>query len=459
MDLLDQREYKISSSRGFQSHCRSCQLPGRDRSEDLPLLVHNWLSNKNNGKWFIILDSADDVKIFFDSNGSAQIQDAANEPLARFFPQSHHGAILITTRFKDVARRMANPVHGIVEVSTMSDAESLELLEKKLGYLPEHEVAANLIEELGRVPLAIGQAAAYILARAGLVTPQSYLARLRAGERERSRLLATDVGDWRSDKSSKAVFATWSISFASIQAEQPSAAEVLSLMSFLDPYRIPKWILTGRDHPSHSVNTDSIPKRSTRWYQIPGFLRSLRQLELIPSPKPFSTLDIDRDISMLGDYGLIAVKEPGGVFSMHPLVQASTRLWLKHRGSYDKFESIFASTIAAWFVWESDVYGHDWAWRCALPHVQAAFYRDPDITMMIIRRITRYFIEPLRTITFIITIFLYVVGTIILTVHMVSGQFPRSVLVSVAVVVWLIFFLGTWSLLTFWSSWLVTSGS
>ncbi|KAL2115346.1 hypothetical protein VTJ04DRAFT_9601 [Mycothermus thermophilus] len=364
---------------GFRAIAEAVNLPGKDRSEDLPLLVHNWLSNKNNGKWFIILDSADDVKVFFDPNGSAQTQGSANEPLGRFFPQSHHGAILITTRFRDLARRIVDPVHGILEVSTMSDAESVELLEKKLGYLPERKVAADLVEELGCVPLAISQAAAYILARAPLVSPESYLAQLRAGERERSRLLADDLGDWRRDRSSNAVFATWSISFAYIQVERPSAAEVLYLMSFYDPYGIPKWFLTGTDHPSHDVNTDGIPRRNLRWNRISDILRFLRQLELIPRPKPFSTIDIDADISMLRDYALISVKEPGGVFSMHPLVQASTRFWLKHCRLYDKFEKVFVDTIATWFVWESDICEYEWVLQRALPHIQAAFSHNASI--------------------------------------------------------------------------------
>ncbi len=104
----------------------------------------------------MILDSADDRDVFYTANSSRE-----GKLLADYLPQSPNGSILITTRNKDLAYRLTGN-HKNIEVGPMVLADALTLLEKKLGSLPDTDIAADLVRALELVPLAISQAAAYI---------------------------------------------------------------------------------------------------------------------------------------------------------------------------------------------------------------------------------------------------------------------------------------------------------
>ena len=50
---------------GFRAIADAVKLPGRKQPKvDIPQLVHSWLSNERNGRWVMILDSADDGNMF-----------------------------------------------------------------------------------------------------------------------------------------------------------------------------------------------------------------------------------------------------------------------------------------------------------------------------------------------------------------------------------------------------------
>src|SRR4051812_31837462 len=86
---------------GFRTIADTVKLPGRHQPKaDIPQLVYGWLSNERNGRWIMILDSADDSDVFLGPNSG----DARNQrPFATYLPQSRNGSIVITTRNKDLA--------------------------------------------------------------------------------------------------------------------------------------------------------------------------------------------------------------------------------------------------------------------------------------------------------------------------------------------------------------------
>jgi hypothetical protein len=51
---------------GFRTIADTVKLPGRNQPKaDILQLVYSWLSNERNGRWIIILDSADDRDVFY----------------------------------------------------------------------------------------------------------------------------------------------------------------------------------------------------------------------------------------------------------------------------------------------------------------------------------------------------------------------------------------------------------
>ena len=354
---------------GFRTIADTVKLPGRNQPKaDIPHLVCRWLSNERNGRWIMILDSADDRDVLYlATNGDASTSGNARNrrPFATYLPQSRNGSIIITTRNKDLAFRLTGRHQNVIEVGPMAQTDALTLLEKKLGSPPDTDVAADLVDALDFVPLAISQAAAYIQARAPRSTLEKYLAEFQEGERKRSRLLEHDAGDLRRDGgASNAILTTWQISFNHIRSKRHSAADLLSCMSVFDRQGIPESLLKPWQ-----------TKTATRGS---GF----EDTENSGSDNSDGETDgrFEDDIAMLRDYCLIIANEAGDQFEMHGLVQLSTRKWLEAAGELETFKQQFIERMAASFP--TGEY-ENWATcRSLFAHVQVALgYRPSEETV------------------------------------------------------------------------------
>ncbi len=307
---------------GFRSIAEAVRLPGRNQpNADLPNLVSNWLSNERNGRWVMILDSADDIDVFY---GEAA-DTADGRPLASYLPQSPHGSILVTTRSRNLASKLVGDHRDIISVGSMTEANALQLVEKRLGRsLSDEEitVATDLVRALDLIPLPISQAAAYIQASAPRSSLEKYLAEFRESESNRARLLGRDAGDLRREGgASNSVRTTWEISFDYIRSKRPSAAELLSLMSFFDPQGIPDSLLKPDEQTKKAIwSSPPLLKRKGWW-------RVLRR-----------DGGFEDDVQMLRDYCLVSASKEEDVFEMHGLVQLSTRKWLESYGLQEKFK-------------------------------------------------------------------------------------------------------------------------
>ncbi|KAK0641772.1 hypothetical protein B0T16DRAFT_393999 [Cercophora newfieldiana] len=354
---------------GFRTIAGTVKLPGRNQPKaDIPQLVYSWLSNERNGKWIMILDSADDCDIFY-STTSGNIRDG--RPIATYLPQSRNGSIIVTTRDKGLALRLTRRRQTIIEVGPMVLTDALMLLQKKLGSLSDPDVAVDLVQALDLIPLAISQAAAYIQARAPRSSPEKYLAEFRENERKRAWLLGYDGGDLRRDGgASNAVLTTWQISFDYIRARRPSTADLLSLMSYFDRQGIPGWILKRSGISQDTMRASGLAQTEDE------------ELDYNGSTTDGDNIDheFDNDVAILRDCCLITANEMGDEFEMHGLVQLSTRRWLEESGLQETFKEQFIKRIAAFFP--TGEY-ENWATcRSLFTHVQVALkYRPSENTV------------------------------------------------------------------------------
>src|SRR5436189_4580486 len=95
---------QVRVEEGFRAIADAVKLPGRNQPKaDIPQLVHSWLSNERNGRWFIVLDSADDGDVFYGTSGGSR----HGRPIATYLPQSRNGSIIITTRDRDLAFKLS----------------------------------------------------------------------------------------------------------------------------------------------------------------------------------------------------------------------------------------------------------------------------------------------------------------------------------------------------------------
>ena len=134
-----------------------------------------------------------------------------------------HGHVLITSR-----NRAWSGVATQVDLSEFSRAESVRFVCERSGS-DERDAAGNLAEELGDLPLALAQAAAYIDARS--MTIRRYL------ELYRDPVLARRLRDAGLDSAEypSSVARTWLLSFTQLSSERPTAVELLRLCAFLNP--------------------------------------------------------------------------------------------------------------------------------------------------------------------------------------------------------------------------------
>ena len=349
---------RARAEEGFKTIADTVKLAGRNQpTVDIPQLVYSWLSHEANGRWVMVLDSVDDGDVFFRTKG--ETEDA--RPLATWLPQSRNGSIVITTRDQGVGVRLTGRHQDTIPVRPMEEKDAVTLLEKRLGQLPDRRVAADLVQALDRVPLAISQAAAYIQERGQQISISKYLADFRASERRKTRLLAHDGGDLRRDgAASNAILITWQMSFDHIRETRRSAADLLSLMSFFDRQGISERLLRYGEREDNRLQQrgdemewDSDEDQSSQWSQREEF---------------------EKDIVTLRNFSFVSDTRGAG-FEMHGLVQLATRKWLEANGLLETWKQQFISKLCAEVP--TGEY-ENWAtWQELFPHAKSAVEQRP----------------------------------------------------------------------------------
>ncbi|KAF2964344.1 hypothetical protein GQX73_g9228 [Xylaria multiplex] len=351
---------------GFKTIADAIKLPERNQPQaDILQLVYQWLRDERNGQWLMVLDSADNIDVFYDTDEKSDQKATEGEKRAlwTYLPQSANGSILVTTRNKDLASRLTVSYRDIIEVGPMDQDQAFRLLAMKLGSQYDKDDGKKLVEALEYIPLAISQAAAYIQKRAPRTSVKKYLEEFRESERKQSSLLNYDNGDLRRDRdASNSVINTWQISFDYIRSKRPSATELLSFMSFFDCQGILESLIRPIYRENNTDDEDSVDDEE------------LTDNESISSHEVMNN-EFEDDITMLRDYCLVGTNEKGDVFEMHGLVQLSTRKWLDVYGETERFKVQYISRMAQAFP-----PGDFQNWRTCqklFPHAERAILHRP----------------------------------------------------------------------------------
>ena len=213
-------ESPLSLKTGCGDISRQMPLPHDEKDLDqAAAAVKYWLGTHPD--WLLILDNADDPAVL--------------EP---FLPTDHEGHILITSRAQDFQHLgILDPV----ELGELPIEDATAFLLRRCGREGAHEAergaARELAGELDGLPLALEQAAAYIVATRA--TFQRYLESYRTGGLARLEARRPALGRYP-----KSVATTWAANFAAVQADSEAAADVLRLSAFLAPDAIPFELLT-----------------------------------------------------------------------------------------------------------------------------------------------------------------------------------------------------------------------
>jgi len=168
--------------------------------------------------WLLILDNVEDP--------------ADIEPL---LAQLGGGHVIITSRRDADWTRLADPVR----LDVLDPAAAAQLLVRRTGQhgTADEQAAAQLAGELGFLPLALDQAAAYIVQQR--VTPADYLDSLH---RHPARMHA--AGGAGGD-AQRTIARLWDLHITAIRDSSPAAARLLGVIARYAPDAIPRAMLGG----------------------------------------------------------------------------------------------------------------------------------------------------------------------------------------------------------------------
>jgi tetratricopeptide (TPR) repeat protein/DNA-binding XRE family transcriptional regulator len=250
-------------------------LPERDDKDQQRALtaVQRWLAT--HGQWLLIWDNLEDLAL-----------------VERFLPPVRHGAVLITTR----SQTLGTLAQGL-ELLPMAQEEGMLFLlrrakvlslEATSEHLPqvlasnpdEYRAAAELVQTLGGLPLALDQAGAY-LEETGCGLP-GYLHRY---DQHRSFLLDRRGGFSRAHPHS--VTMTFRLLLEQLERDQPAAADVLRLCSFLHADAIPEELVVAGAASLGPVLAP-VAADSLRFDQVMATLRNLSLVQRQPEVRLFS---------------------------------------------------------------------------------------------------------------------------------------------------------------------------
>ncbi|KAK5049487.1 hypothetical protein LTR84_004416 [Exophiala bonariae] len=309
------------------------KIPGIDENQaDIKLVVKRYLSLPIAGKWFLIIDNADDE----DNWGVSASESEEQMNLGDYLPESPSGPILVTTRSRHIASTLAG--RNVVELQEMSineaEATFRSLLEKP-EILVNSQETQELLQRLTFLPLAIVQAASYLNKNDESISV--YLELLKQPEDNVVDLLSEDFVDKGRYKGAKnPVATTWLISFNNIRARNPLAAEYLSFMSCLNEQNIPQSLLPLA--PSVKDMVDAI-----------GILRGYSFLRKTDDRSSF-----------------------GALYNMHRLVRLATRNWLRHEDLLGSWTANAIRRVAQIFpnydALRPDIVHEQWS--LYMPHAQ-----------------------------------------------------------------------------------------
>ncbi|KAJ5788291.1 hypothetical protein N7457_003281 [Penicillium paradoxum] len=282
--------------------------------EDAKLLLKQYLSDERAGKWLLIIDNADDHDLIF---GCPSQQSPG---IVNFLPKSENGLTLFTTRSQGNGVRLADS--NVIELKQMLPEEAVVLFRR---FLPRvQEGLSELLSELAYLPLAIVQAAAYIITNKTSVT--RYLQLLRRSDQDAISLLGRGFDtNARYDNAENSIGRTWFVSFCEIQRQNQHAASILKFMACIEPKAIPRSLL----------------------------------------PHLGCEEEMDYAINILRAYDFVTQRD-GMTFDLHHLVHLAIRMWLGE-DELERTERRVLGHLNRMFP--SETWDNRLVWREYLPHV------------------------------------------------------------------------------------------
>ncbi|MFF0738971.1 tetratricopeptide repeat protein [Streptomyces sp. NPDC004111] len=310
---------------------RDLCAPDLDDPEQAAQAFLSWLTPKRSAavpvRWLVVLD---DLTRPEDLHGL-------------WPPDSPHGRTLVTTRRQDAA--LAGPGRSRLEVGLFSPQQSVAYLTETLTAYsyPQSDDPGELLSlaaDMGHLPLALSQAAAYLADTGTTITAY------RQALADRATALSELAPDLLPDQQPHTVAAAWDLSIEHADTLRPAglARPLLHLASFLDPNGIPESVLTSEPARAHLAQCRT-PQAAPE------------PVRVAPSETaPVSAADTARAVSALRRLSLIThtPDEPVTAVRVHQLLQHAVRDTLSPDQHARTARTAADALFAAWPDFERD---------------------------------------------------------------------------------------------------------
>ena len=256
-----------------------------------------WLSKKDL-PWLLVMDNVDELQ---DPMCPASVKKICKGPWQRTGKSLKNGQILLTTRqnAKDAKAFLRYSTDDFLELSCFSVEDGALFLMKRTGLNGGSldPGAISLAKELGALPLALEQAAAYITACPISLAFTEYLEKYQT---VKVRLLQQQPVTALSMEAQHrlSVNTTWEMNFEYVKQRSPAAATMMQVAAFLESENIPVDVVN------------------------PGY-PELEQEDLRECAR--SKFDIAALLKVLSCYSLFSIDHQVKVFGIHKLVQEVVR--------------------------------------------------------------------------------------------------------------------------------------
>jgi ADP-ribosylglycohydrolase/tetratricopeptide (TPR) repeat protein len=209
---------QLTPATDFAALARALDLPERDLPDQAVIIdaVRHWLGHHD--RWLLIFDDAHDYP-----------------EIRPYLPPLRAGHVLITSRNQVWGGRVQRVSLPIL---ALEDAAGFLLTRTEST---EEAAALQLATALGRLPLALEQAAAYVESTA--ISLANYL------ERFQTRLESLWAVEQPPDDYPTTVDATWALAMDELRAATPAAADLLAVLAFVAADPLDRAVLeTSADH-------------------------------------------------------------------------------------------------------------------------------------------------------------------------------------------------------------------
>jgi tetratricopeptide (TPR) repeat protein len=265
-----------------------------------------WLQSHTG--WLLVLDNVEDLD---------HIRPLLGQVTGR-------GQLVVTTRRDLGAARWATLGLVPLQLGVLARTASVELLTRLTGRPDQRDAAGRLAAELGDLPLALEQAAAYITQHDGMDF-DGYRQRLA----RQFVHVAAHAGEGGTPE--RTISGVWQVTMAEITSRSDLAARVMDVVAWLAPEALPEDVLVplGEEPP-----------------------------------------EVTEAVALLASYNMIT--RSGGMLSVHRLVQAVTRTAARSAESGEDPASAAVDLLAMAVPGDPVNNVNGWTrWNLLLPHIDA----------------------------------------------------------------------------------------